>query len=151
MLLQTSPFEKNEQTPFQGHSDYSSEDSCLFQGWPTLPSIEEENISKGKGYHNIPSNHKNNIALGNDEVLHLHETYIRDSSLVGPCPIVLEQERDTNWGDYPDNASDISEDLDDYSSTQEDDYLMRFIRKGVGFVKWEGDDIRTSKTHEPTK
>jgi hypothetical protein len=150
-LLQTGHFEQNEQTPFQGHSDYNSVDSCLFQGWPTLPSTEEDNISKGKGDQNIPSNHENNIALGNDEVLHLHETYIRDSALVGPRPIVLEQERDTNWGDYPDDASDISEDLDDYSSTQEDDYLMRFRRKGVGFVKWEGDDIGTSKTHEPTK
>jgi hypothetical protein len=70
---------------------------------------------------------------------------------VGPCPIILEQERDTNWGDYPDNASDIFEDLDDYSSTQEYDYLIRFRRKGVGFVKWEGDDIETSETHEPTK
>jgi hypothetical protein len=29
--------------------------------------------------------------------------------------------------------------------------LIRFIRKGFGFVKWEGDDIRTSETHEPTK
>jgi hypothetical protein len=84
-------------------------------------------------------------------VLHLHETYIRDSALVGPRPIVLEQERDTNWGDCPDDASDTYEDLDDYSSTQEDDNLMRFIRKGIGFVKWEGDDIRTSKMHEPTK
>jgi hypothetical protein len=150
-LLQTGHFEKIEKTPFQGHSDYNSVDSWLFQGWPSLPLIEEVNISKENGDQNIPSNHENNIALGNDEVLHLHETYIRDSALVGPCPIVLEQERDTNWGDYPDDASDISEDLDDYSSTQEDDYLMRFIRKGVGFVKWEGDDIRTSKTHEPIK
>jgi hypothetical protein len=149
MLLQTSHFEQNEQTPFQGHSDYNSVDSCLFQGWSTLPSTEEDNISKGKGDQNIPSNHENNIALGNDEVWHLHETYIRDSALVRPRPIVLEQERDTNWGDYPDDASDISEDLDDYSSTQEDDYLMRFRRKGVGFVKWEEDDIETSKTHEP--
>jgi hypothetical protein len=117
---------------------------------------EEDNISeitesKRKGYQNIPSNHENNIALGNDEVLHLHKTYIRDSALVGPCPIVLEKERDTNSGDYHVDACDIYEDLDDYSSTQEDEYLIMFIRKGVVFVKWEGDDIRTSETHEPTK
>jgi hypothetical protein len=28
---------------------------------------------------------------------------------------------------------------------------MRFRRKGVGFVKWEEDDIGTSKMHEPTR
>ena len=54
-------------------------------------------------------------------------------------------------GDYFDNASDVSKDWDDYFFAQEDDYLMRFRRKGASFVKWEGDDIGTSKTHEPTK
>jgi hypothetical protein len=28
---------------------------------------------------------------------------------------------------------------------------MRFRRRGVGFVKWEGDDIGTSKAHDQTK
>jgi hypothetical protein len=39
-----------------------------------------------------------------------------------------------------DDASNLSEDWDDYFSTQEDDNLIRFRRKGVGFVKWKGDD-----------
>jgi hypothetical protein len=114
-------------------------------------NTSEITSTKGKSDQNIPSNHENNIALGNDEVLHLLETYIRDSDLVGPRPIVLEKERDTNWGDYPDDASDISEEWYDYSSTQEDDYLIRLRRRGVGFVKWNEDDIRTSKAHDPTK
>jgi hypothetical protein len=154
-LIQTERMKHIERCN-HGHSDYNSVDPCLFQGWTTLPLIEEDNINeitwtKGKGDQNIPSNHEDNIALGNNEVLHLHETYIRDSALVGTHPIILEQERDTNWGDYPDNAFDISEDWDEYSYTQEDDYLLRFRRKGFGFAKWEGDDIRTSETHEPTK
>jgi hypothetical protein len=78
-------------------------------------------------------------------VLHLQETYVRDSALIEPHPIILEQERDTNWGDCPDDASDVSEDWDDYCPTQEDDYL---IRRGVGFVEWKGDDIGTNKTHD---
>jgi hypothetical protein len=54
----------------------------------------------------------------------------------------MEQERDTSWGDYPDDASNLSEDWDDYYSTQVDeiDDLIRFIKKGVSFVKWKGDD-----------
>jgi hypothetical protein len=130
-----------------GYSNYNSVDPCLFQGWTTLPLVEEDNINeitwtKGKGDQNIPSNHKDNITQGNDETLHLHETYIRDSALVESHPIILEQERDTSWGDYPDDASNLSEDWDDYSSTQEDeiDDLIRFRGKGVGFVKWKGDD-----------
>jgi len=104
------------------HSDYNSVDPCLFQGWPTLPLIEEDNINeitwtKGKGDQNIPRNHEDNIALGNNEVLHLHKTYKRDSALVGPYPIILEQERDINWGDYPDNSSVIFEYWDAYYST----------------------------------
>jgi hypothetical protein len=74
-----------------------------------------------KGDQNPPSNHKDNITQGNDETLHLHETYISDSALVESHPIVMEQERDTSWGDYPDDASKLSEDWDDYSSTQEDE------------------------------
>jgi hypothetical protein len=71
-----------------------------------LPLVEEDNINeitwtKGKGDQNIPSNHKDNITQGNDETLHLHKTYIRDSALIEPHPIILEQERDTSWGDYP--------------------------------------------------
>jgi hypothetical protein len=98
-----------------GHSDYNSIDPCLFQGFPTLPLREEDNINaitwiEGKGDHNIPSNHKDNITLGNNEMLHLHETYIRDSALVGPHHIILEQERDTNWANYLDDVSDIFKD-----------------------------------------
>jgi hypothetical protein len=63
-----------------------------------------------------------------------------DNALIGPHPIVLEQEIDTSWGDYPDDGSDLSEDWDEYFSTQEDGNLIRFRRKGVGFVKWKGDD-----------
>jgi hypothetical protein len=71
----------------------------------------------------------------------LHETYIRDSALVESHPIILEKERDTNWGDYPDDASNLYEHWDDYSSTQKDEIedLIRFRGKGVGFVKWKGD------------
>ena len=127
----------------------------MFQGWPTLPLTEEDIISeitwtKGKGDQNISSNHEN-VALGDEEELLLQETCIRDSALMEPHPILLEKERDTNWGDYPDDASDISEDWDDYSSTQEDYYLIGFIRRGVFFVKWVGDDTKTSEIHEPTK
>jgi hypothetical protein len=32
MLLQTGHSEQNKQTPFQGHNEYDSVDSCLFQG-----------------------------------------------------------------------------------------------------------------------
>jgi hypothetical protein len=95
--------------------------------------VEEDNINeitwtKGKGDQNLPGNHKDNITRGNDEMLHLHETYIRDTALVESHPIILEQERDTSWGDYPDNASNLFEDWDDYFSTQEDeiDDLIRF-------------------------
>jgi hypothetical protein len=79
-----------------GHSDYKSVYPCLFQGWTTLPLIEEDNINditwtKGKGGQYIPRNHEENIALGNNKVLHLHETYIRDSVLVEPHPIILDK------------------------------------------------------------
>ena len=98
-----------------GHSDYNSVDPCLFQDQTTLTLVEEDNINeitqtKGKGDQNPPRNHKDNITQGNDEMLHLHETYIRDSAFA------MEQERDTNWGDYPDDASNLSKDWDDYYS-----------------------------------
>jgi hypothetical protein len=119
-LLQTGHFEQNEKTPVflltddHGPSDYNSVDLCFFQGWPSIPLTEEDNTSeirwtKGKGHQSIPSNHENNIALGNDEVLHLQETYIGDIALIEHRPIVLEKERDTNWGDYLNDASDIYE------------------------------------------
>ena len=109
-LLQTAYIEQDEQTPFSlltndhGPSHYNPVDPFLFQGWPTLPLTEEDNITeitwtKGKGDPSISSSHENNIALGDDEVLHLQETCIRDSALKKPHPYVLEQERDTNWGD----------------------------------------------------
>jgi hypothetical protein len=130
-----------------GYNDYKSIDPCLFQGWTALSLVEEDNINeitwtKGKGDHNLPSNHKEKITQSNDKMLHLHETYIRNSALVESHPIILKQERDTNWGDYPDDASNPSKDWDDYSSTQEDeiDDLTRFRGKGVCFVKWKGGD-----------
>jgi hypothetical protein len=106
--------------------------------------ISEITWTKGKGDQSISSNHEN-VALGDDELLLLQETCIRDSALMEPRPIVMEQERDTNWGDCLDGASDISEDWDDYCSTQGDDYL---IRGGVGFVKWEEDVFGTNKAHD---
>jgi len=126
--LQTGYFEQNEQTPFSlltndhGPSDYNLVDPCSFQGWPTLPLTQEDYISKltwnkGKGDQRISSNHENDIALGDDELVHLQEACMRDSALIKLHPIVLEQERNTNWGDCPDDASDISEDWDDYCST----------------------------------
>jgi hypothetical protein len=83
-----------------GHNEYNSVDPYLFQGWTTLPLVEEDNINKitwtkGKGDQNLPSNQKDNITQCNDETLHLHETYIMDSALVESHPIVLEQERDS--------------------------------------------------------
>jgi hypothetical protein len=153
-LLHTGYFEQDKQTPLSlltndhGPSDYNSVDPCLFQGWPILPLTEEDIISeitwtKGKGDQSISSNHEN-IALGDEEVLLFQETCIRDSALMEPHPIAPEQERDTNWGNCPDEASHISEDWDDYCSTQGDDYL---IGNGVGFVKWE-DVFGTNKDHD---
>jgi hypothetical protein len=60
-----------------------------------------------------------------------------DYNSVDPClfqgwPTLPLTEEDTNWGDCPDDASDISEDWDDYYPTQGDDYS---VKKGVGFVK----------------
>jgi hypothetical protein len=54
----------------------------------------------------------------------------------------MEQERDTSSGDYIDDASNLSKDCDDYSSTQDDeiDDFIRFRGKGVRFIKWKGDD-----------
>ena len=111
---------------------------------------EEDNISeitwtKGKGDQSFSSNHENNIALGGDEVLLLQETCISDSALMEPRRILLEQERDANWGVCLNDASDISEDWDDYCSTQGDDCLRQ---RGVGFVKWEEDVFGTSKPHD---
>jgi hypothetical protein len=119
-LLQTGYFEQDEKTPFSlltndhGPSDYNSVDLCLFQGWPTLPLKKKDIISeitwtKGKGDQSISRN-RENIALGDEEVLLLQETCIRDSALMEPRPIAPEKERDTNWGDCLDDASDISED-----------------------------------------
>jgi hypothetical protein len=73
-----------------------------------------------------------------------------DYNSVDPClfqgwPTLPFTEEDTNWGDCPDDASNISEDWDDYCSTQGDDHLLR---KGVSFVKWEGDDIGNNKAHD---
>jgi hypothetical protein len=44
----------------------------------------------------------------------------------------MEQDRDTSWGDYPDDASDISQDWDDLSSTKENDIddMIWHIREG---------------------
>jgi hypothetical protein len=102
-----------------GYSNYNSIDVFLFQGWIALPLVEEYNINeitwtKVKGDQNIPRNHKDIITQGNDETLHLYETYIRDSALVESHPIILKQERDTNWGDYPNDASNVSKDWDDF-------------------------------------
>jgi hypothetical protein len=71
--------------------------------------ISEITWTEGKDDQSISSNHEN-IALGDEEVLLLQETCIRDSALMEPRHILLEQERDANWGDCPDDASDISED-----------------------------------------
>jgi hypothetical protein len=101
-MLHAGYFEQNEQTPFSsptndhGPSDYNSIDPCLFQGWPTLPLTEEDNISKitwtkGKGDQSASRNHENNIALGDDELLLLQETCIRDRALIEPRPTFLEQ------------------------------------------------------------
>jgi hypothetical protein len=73
-------------------------------------------------------------------MLHLRETYIRVNYLIEPHPIVLEQERDTSCGDYPHDESNLSEDWDDYFYIQEYDNFIRFRGKGVGFIKWKGDD-----------
>jgi hypothetical protein len=154
-LLQTGYFEQDEQTPFSlltndhGPSDYNPVDPCLFQGWPTLPLTKEDIISeitwtKGKDDQSISSNHEN-IALGDEEVLLLQETCISDSALMEPRRILLEQERDANWGDCLNDASDISEDWDDYCSTQGDDCL---IQRGIGLVKWEEHVFGTSEPHD---
>jgi hypothetical protein len=60
-------------------------------------------------------------------------------------PTLPLTEEDTNWGDCPDDASDISEDWDDYCSTQGDDYS---VKKGVGFVKWEENVFGTNEAHD---
>jgi hypothetical protein len=98
-----------------GHSNYNFIYPYLFQDWIALPLVEEYNINeiswtKGKGDKNPPRNHKDNITQGNDKKLHLHKTYIRDSDLVESHPIVIEQKRDTRWGDYLDGTSNLSED-----------------------------------------
>jgi hypothetical protein len=73
-----------------------------------------------------------------------------DYNSVDPClfqgwPTLPLTEEDTNWGDCPDDASDISEDWDDYCPTQGDDYSMK---KGVGFVKWEENVFGANEVHD---
>jgi hypothetical protein len=57
-------------------------------------------------------------------------------------------EEDTNWGDFPNDTSDISEDWDDYCPTQGDGYP---IQKGVGFIEWEEKFFRDIEVHDHIK
>jgi hypothetical protein len=62
-----------------------------------------------------------------------------DYNLVDPYflqdyPIFPLTEKDTNWGDYLDNTSDVSEDLD------EDGYPVQRV---VGFIEWNKNVSRT--------
>jgi hypothetical protein len=73
-----------------------------------------------------------------------------DPCLFQDCPTFPLTEEDTNWGDYPDNTSDISEDWDDYCPTQEDGYL---VQRGVGIVEWNENvfkDIEVPNALKPT-
>jgi hypothetical protein len=73
-----------------------------------------------------------------------------DYNSIDPClfqvwPTLPLTEEDTNWGDRPDDASDISDDWDDYCPRQGDDYL---VKKGVGFVKWEENVFGANEVHD---
>jgi hypothetical protein len=73
-----------------------------------------------------------------------------DYNLVDPCLFQVWHtlpltEEDTNWGDRPDDASDISDDWDDYCPRQGDDYS---VKKRVGFVKWEENVFGANEVHD---
>jgi hypothetical protein len=67
-----------------------------------------------------------------------------DPYLFQDCPTFPLTEEDTNWGDYPDDTSDVSEDWD------EDGYPVQRIG---GFVEWNENvfkDIEVPNTLKPT-
>jgi hypothetical protein len=56
-----------------------------------------------------------------------------DPYLFQDCPTFPLTEEDTNWGEYPDDTSDVSEDLD------EDGYP---IQREVGIIEWDEKNFK---------